>query len=111
MIPLSLRDLQIIIAAAVFLMGSLCMLIGVLVLITRGYSREVRALASHSAQLAEKGLAEEVTGLVNSASTLVGSINSLVRTASGVGIFLVTLGLVMIFAAYWVLLQIQWATV
>lgn len=110
MIPLSLSDLQVIVAAAVFLLGSLCMLIGVLVLITRGYSKEVKALARHSAQLAQKGLAEEVTGLVNSASELVGSINALVRTASGVGIFLVTLGLVMIFAAYWVIMQIQWAT-
>jgi hypothetical protein len=104
-----MRDAQILIAAAVFLMGSICILLGIFVLISRGYSREVRALATHTARLGQKGLAQEVTGLVNSASELVAAINGLVRTASGVGVFLISFGMVMIVAAYWVLLQIDWA--
>ena len=108
MIPLSFNDIQLLIAAAVFVLGFFLILIGSLVLVSRGYSREVRALAAHTARLGQKGLAEEVTGLVNSATELVASINSLVRTASGIGLFLITLGIVMLVAAYWVIQQIPW---
>jgi hypothetical protein len=39
---------------------------------------------------------------------LILSINQLVRTASGVGTFLLLSGMMMIAAAYWVVTQIQW---
>ena len=109
MIPLTLRDMQIVIAGSVFLLGFLCILMGAFVLISRGYSREVRALAAHTARLAQKGVAQEVSGLVTSASQLVGAINELVRTASGIGVFLISLGLVMIVSSFWVIQQIPLA--
>jgi hypothetical protein len=107
MIPLSTIDMQMIIAATIFVLGCMCVLLGIFVLISRGYSKEIRALATHSARLGRKGMAEEVTGLVNSASELVGALNSLVKTASGAGLFLVILGIGMIAASYWVVDQIQ----
>ena len=107
MIPLSTIDMQIIIGATIFILGCMCVLLGIFVLVSRGYSREIRALATHSARLGRKGMAEEVTGLVNSASELVGALNSLVKTASGAGLFLIILGIGMIAASYWVVEQIQ----
>jgi hypothetical protein len=111
MIPLTLNDVQMLIAASVFLLGCICFLLGAFMLVSRGYSREIRALATHTAQLGQKGLANEISGLVNSASELVVSLNQLVKTASGVGIFLITLGMVMIGGSYWVIMQINWAAV
>lgn len=111
MIPLSLTEIQILIAASVFLMGFFCIILGIFILMTRGYGREVRALAAHSANLGKKGMAQEVTGLVQSASELVIAINQLVKTASGVGVFLISLGLLMIAGSYWVVTQIQWSAV
>jgi hypothetical protein len=108
MIPVSLHEMQILMAAAAFVMGCLCIMLGMLVLITRGYSSEVKALASHTAKLGQKGITQEATGLVSSASELILSINQLVRTASGVGTFLLLSGMTMIAAAYWVVTQIQW---
>lgn len=108
MIPLSMNDLQIFIATAVFVLGCMCIILGALVLVSRGYSREVRAIAVHTAKLGQKGVASEVAGLVNSASELVASINQLVRTANGIGMFLISLGLGMLVAAYWIIQQIQW---
>ncbi|MCZ6529292.1 MAG: hypothetical protein O6949_03035 [Chloroflexi bacterium] len=107
MIPLSTIDMQMIIGATIFILGCMCVLLGIFVLVSRGYSREIRALATHSARLGRKGMAEEVTGLVNSASELVGALNSLVKTASGAGLFLIILGIGMIAASYWVVEQIQ----
>ncbi|MGD8554617.1 MAG: hypothetical protein PVJ07_03005 [Anaerolineales bacterium] len=109
MIPLSMTDLQILIAAAVFVLGCLSVIVGVMVLISRGPTREVRTLAAHTARIAQKGLTDEIGGLVRSASDLVTSLNSLVRSATGAGIFLITLGLALITASYWVIQQIEWA--
>jgi len=108
MIPLTLRDTQILIAGAVFVLGFLCILLGAFVLISRGYSKEIQALAAHTARLGQKGLAEEVSGLVNSASTLVAALNELVRSANGVGLFLMTIGLMMLGASYWIVSVISW---
>jgi hypothetical protein len=110
MIPLNLSDFQIVISVAVFILGCMCVLLGAFVLIGRGHSTEVKMLAAHTARLAQKGLAEEATGLVNSASALVSSLNDLVRTSNGTGAFLITLGLMMIGASYWILTQVQWAS-
>ncbi len=108
MIPLTFSDIQIIIAAAIFLLGVMCVVFGAIVLITRGYSREVRTLAAHTARLGQKGMAQEVTGLVTSASELVASLNQLVKTANGVGVFLILLGMTMMGSGYWIILQIEW---
>jgi hypothetical protein len=108
MIPLSMNDIQILMGASIFLIGCICIVLGALVLVSRGYSREIRSIAAHTAKLGQKGFASEVTGLVNSASELVTSINQLVRTANGIGVFLITLGLMMLVASYWMIQQIQW---
>ncbi len=107
MIPLSTMDMQIIIGTTAFILGCMCVLLGIFVLVSRGYSREIRALATHSARLGRKGMAEEVTGLVNSASELVGALNSLVKTASGAALFLIMVGIGMIAASYWIVDQIS----
>lgn len=111
MFPLSLFEIQILIAASVFVLGILCVILGIFILMTRGYAREVRSLAAHTAHIGKKGIAQDVTGLVQSASDLIGSINQLVKTASGVGVFLTSLGLVMIMSAYYVVTQIDWTAV
>lgn len=108
MIPLSLIDLQILIAAVSFLLGCMCFLLGTGVLIRRGYSRELHALATSTARLGQKGVAEEITGLVNSASDLMASLNQMVKTASGVGLLLITIGLLMMTASYWIVIHIEW---
>jgi len=111
MFPLNLSDFQIVIAVAVFILGCMCVLLGAFVLIGRGHTGDVKLLAAHTARLAQKGMAEEVTGLVSSASALVTSLNDLVRTSNGTGVFLITLGLMMIGASYWILTQVEWIAV
>lgn len=108
MIPLTFNDVQLLLAASLFILGFLLVLIGSFVMVNRGYSREISALAKHTARLGQKGIAQDVTGLVNSANELVASITSLVRTASGIGVFLIFLGLGMLGSSYWVLQQVQW---
>jgi hypothetical protein len=107
MIPITLVDMQLLIAAVLFLLGCLSIMLGAFILIARGYSRELKTIAAHTARLGHKGIAEEVTSLVSSASSLIDAINQLVKTASGVGVILILFGLVMIIAAYWIVSRIS----
>ena len=64
-----------------------------------------RLLPLTPARLGRKGLAEEVTGLVTSATELMTSINNLAKTATGIGIFLILLGIGLLGASYWLVTQ------
>lgn len=111
MFPMTLLDMQLLIAAVLFVLGCLSIMLGVFILMARGYSKEIKTIAAHTARLGHKGIAQEVTGLVSSASGLIDAINQLVRTASGVGVFLILGGLIMIVSAYWIISRINPVTV
>jgi hypothetical protein len=100
------NNLLIAMVVALFLLGLTTTITGVIILITRATGRDIRTLAIQSTQLAQKGLAEEVVGLVGNASAILDSVNQLVRTAAGVGVFLTITGLVLIVASCWLALQI-----
>jgi hypothetical protein len=107
MIPITLVDMQLLIAAVLFLLGCLSIMLGAFILIARGYSREIKTIAAHTARLGHKGIAEEATSLVSSASSLIDAINQLVKTASGVGVVLILFGLIMLIAAYWIVSRVS----
>jgi hypothetical protein len=68
--------------------------------------RDVREITGQTSRLAQKGLAEELSGLVGNASTLLAAVNDMVRTAAGIGIFLSLLGLALMALAAWLVFQI-----
>jgi hypothetical protein len=105
MTTITLIEIQLAMAAGLFLIGAIAIFVGVIVLITRASGREVRTLAAQTAHLAQKGLAEEVAGLVGNASSLLSATNELVRTTAGVGVFLSLLGFALMAAGAWVALQ------
>lgn len=88
-------------------LGIILLVIGVIILITRVLGGGVKEIAEQTARLAQKGIAEEIAGLVGNASTLVESLNQLVRTAAGVGVFLIVIGLLLMAAAYGLVMQIR----
>jgi hypothetical protein len=108
MYAISLSDTLLLMAAILFFIGLICLIMGIFVLITRAMSRDVSALSAHTAKLARKGIAEDMAGLVGNASTLMTALSQMVRTAAGVGIFLTTIGLGMMASGYWIVLQVNW---
>lgn len=107
MFPLTVNDLLITISAVLFLMGIVSIGAGVVILVTKVMGGDIKLITDQASQLAQKGVAEDVSGLVGNASKLVDSLNDLVRTASGVGIFLVIIGFVLMMTAYYLLIQIK----
>jgi hypothetical protein len=104
---LNLPDLKLLMVIGLFILGAITLLIGILLLITRSAGKEVRALATQTARLAKKGIAEDVAGLVGNASNLLSATNELVRTSAGIGVFLAILGFLLMTVATWLVLQIS----
>lgn len=93
------NQLQLILVLSLLGMGGLSLAGGIFVLIKKTFSKEVEVIANQMAKLAQKGIADDVSGLVGNASSLIDSLNQLTKTASGIGIFLVLIGCGLITAA------------
>jgi hypothetical protein len=100
-------DIKLLMVIGLFLLGAITLLVGIILLITRSAGKEVRTLATQTAKLARKGIAEDVAGLVGNASNLLSATNELVRTSAGIGVFLAVLGFLLMGAGIWLVLQIS----
>lgn len=104
---LDIFDIKLLMVMGLFILGAITLLVGIILLITRSAGKEVRSLATQTAKLAKKGIAEDVAGLVGNASNLLSATNELVRTSAGIGVFLAVLGFLLMAAATWLVLQIS----
>lgn len=106
MFDMSPLSLMLIITFSLFAIGMLTFISGVLTLTFRTNNSDVKSLANRTTQLAQKGIAQDVAGLVGNASTLLDATNQMVRTTAGVGVFLTILGLILMGASTWLALKI-----
>lgn len=107
MFPLAVTQLILTMVVCLFVMGMICVGIGIYILIAKVAGKELRVIANQTARLAQKGIADDVVGMVGNASALIDALNQLVRTASGVGIFLMLIGFVFLGASYYLVLQVH----
>ena len=104
--PLNVSDSLFLIAIIMFSVGMLIVIIGIIVLIRRTMNKDIHTLATQTNRLVQKGIVDDIAGLVGNASTLLNAINQLIRTSAGIGAFLILLGLVFISASIFLLTQI-----
>jgi nitrate reductase gamma subunit len=104
--PLVFSDVLKSIVIIMFGLGVISLAAGIFLLFRRVGGEEVRAIANETARLAQKGIVEEVTGLVGNASALLDALNQLVRTTTGVGVFLTLFGFILMVSAYYLGLQL-----
>lgn len=95
------NNVQIVISIAgvIFLLGIICVVISIIILARQAMNKNIRTIAESTAKLAQKGLADGVSGLVGNASMLLSSLNDLTQSNTGIGIFFVFLGLVLLAVA------------
>jgi hypothetical protein len=94
-------DLQVGIILVLLGSGLLCLLAGILILIGRSFSGEMKTLAATSTELSKRTLSHDMTAVTTSITDLLDQINQLMKTAAGTGAFLVLAGVLMMAAAYW----------
>ena len=92
-------DFVILVAFLVLLLGMGTFVVGVVILVRTAYDDDLKTMAIQATHLAQKGLAEDVAGLVGNVSTLLDSMNQLVQNRRGVGIVLTVLGIVLMAGA------------
>jgi hypothetical protein len=107
MFEMSIPDLLLSMSVALFAIGAVATGVGVFILASRVLNTEIKAISRQTSTLAQKGIAEDVAGLVGNASSLIDSLNRLVQTTSGIGIFLFVAGFILIAAAYFLIKQIS----
>jgi hypothetical protein len=106
MFNMSVTDFVMTMSIALFIMGAISMGLGMYTLVSRVLGEDVRVIAKQTARMAQKGISEEVAGLVGTASNLLDSLNSLVQTTSGVGMFLMLAGFALILCGYFLTRQV-----
>jgi TRAP-type uncharacterized transport system fused permease subunit len=105
MLTINLQDTLSIIVAVMAVLGVVALSSGIFVLFRKVMGDELRVIASQTARLAQKGITDEITGLVGNASALLEALNSLVKTTTGVGVFLTLIGFILLVVAYYLGLQ------
>jgi hypothetical protein len=107
MFSMTVNDFLLTMAIALLVCGIGILGIGVFTLIGKLMGKELNTIAEQTAKLAQKGITEDVAGLVGNARTLIEALNQMVKTTAGVGIFLILLGFALLGAAYALVIQIR----
>lgn len=103
----NVNDFLMMMSLALFVIGVLMMAAGIWMLLKRVMGGELKQITQQTTRLAQKGITEDVAGLVGNASQLVDALNQLAKTASGIGVFLNLAGFLMILASYYIAMQIR----
>lgn len=105
--PNNFNDLQTFMLIGMFLLGGITFVVGVILLVSGAWRKDIRAITAQTTRLAQKGLTEELSGLVGNASTLLNTLNDMIRTATGIGVFLTLAGALLMGVACWLILTIS----
>jgi len=94
--------------ATVLLGGGIILIgIGVFILIKKLMGKELQTIAEQTTKLAQKGITDDISGLVGNARTLIEALNDMVKTTAGIGILFMIVGCLLLLAAYGMVMQIK----
>jgi hypothetical protein len=100
---LDANELQLFMLIGIFLLGSITFLLGLAILMYGAWGKDLRTIADQTTKLAQKGIADEISGLVGNASTLMTTLNDIMRTSNGIGFYLTIIGALLMFLSSLVL--------
>jgi len=106
----SFNGLLLIMVAVMYFLGLASLITGIFILVFKAAGKDFGSLAGQTARVAQKGMAEDMAGLVSNASDLLDTINQLMKTTAGIGIFLCVLGVFLIGGASWMAFQLASAS-
>lgn len=100
MYAMSSNDFIMTMALVLLAIGVVVLGIGVYTLIKKVLGKELNTIADQTVKIAQKGITDEISGLVGNARALLEVLNEMVKTTTGIGIFLVILGGLLMAGAY-----------
>jgi hypothetical protein len=93
-------EFQIVMASVLFLLGLIVIILSIIILTRQAIGRNIQTIADQTTKLAEKGITENIAGLVGNASSLINALHDLSKSNAGIGVFLVFLGIALLTTAY-----------
>lgn len=93
-----------------FIVGLVTFLTGAVILIIRSRDKDIVTVTKQTSQIMQKGLAEDVAGLVGNASSLLSAMNELARTQNGIGVILIIIGTLLMLVSCYLLWYISFRT-
>jgi hypothetical protein len=106
MFALSASDFVLTLAGIVLSLGVIAFIVGLFTLAFRVNNADFNEITASSAKLAEKGLTDDVSSLVNGISDVLKSITEMTKTKVGVGIFLIFVSFVLFVVAYYLVSRV-----
>lgn len=106
MATLSPNEILTLMAVILFILGIACTITGIIILTIRVSGGDLRTLAMQTTRLAQKGMADDIAGLVGNASNLLAALNDMVRTTAGIGVFITVIGIILMISASMLALRI-----
>ena len=79
-------------ASGLFLIGLITFATGVAILVIRSIGRDTRAISKTIANFTEKGIADDISGMMGNATALMSATSDLIQTTKGIGVFLIISG-------------------
>ncbi|MCJ7717859.1 MAG: hypothetical protein MUO54_15250 [Anaerolineales bacterium] len=79
-------------ASGLFLIGLITFATGVAILVIRSIGKDTRAISKAIVHITQKGITDDLSGLVDNASSLMAATTNLIQTTKGIGVFLVISG-------------------
>ena len=92
-------------SACLFVLGLVSIGSGIVILVSKSMGGELKEIARQTAKITQRGITDDMAGLVGNASSLIDALNQLVRTSSGIGIFLVLVGFLLVGISYLLVMQ------
>ena len=97
------ETIQLGMAAVLFLMGASSIVMGLWTILAREYQQTLKGISAQSARVNSRALTEAgYIPLVEASARLIEAVNSLIRTAVGVGVFLCLIGAALCLAGFWI---------
>jgi len=101
------EDIVVWMSGIIFSLGLITFLVGIIILLSKTLmNKDIRQITAHTAALARKGITDGVSGLVGNASSLMEVMHQMVKTSAGVGLFLTSIGVVMMAGGYFLIQSI-----
>ena len=86
--------------------GMIMLVVGVFIMVKKLMGKELQNISEQTTKLAQKGLTDDISGLVGNAGSLIDSLNNLTKTTAGIGILIVLIALALLGGAYALVLHI-----
>ena len=100
MVSMGVSDFVMTMALLLLVIGVIVLGFGIFTLVKRVLGKEWNLIAEQTAKIAQKGVTEEISGLVGNARALIEALNEMVKTTTGISVFLILFGTLLMAGAY-----------